>query len=316
MRPTRARLSSCMCRTLRRDLHVHTTARTVRRPCTRSAWPRRTGATSTSRSATTRRRFGSSPAWTRRACVGRGRRSPRQTSRGAVPDPPRQRVRHPPRWLPRPPRRRPGRLDWLQISLHAGQRARARGADRARARGMHIPPRGALSHPKDRILNHRPEKHSTSSGSSSALDGRAEMNRPARPARSLPEHAREALAAGVTLVCSTNARLCPGPRQHQALDCMTARRAGAPVGLRAGRGHARRAAALAAANAYRPAVRAGLVHLVPVRVAGAPRDAGSVCQRRRRGGGGRGRSRPGRAAPRAIPASASAGSCARRRCSA
>ncbi len=52
-------------------------------------------------------------------------------------------------------------LDWVQISLHAGQRAAAARADGARAsRPCAMPAtqrRSCLSHPLGRILNHRPE---------------------------------------------------------------------------------------------------------------------------------------------------------------
>ena len=48
-------------------------------------------------------------------------------------------------------------LEWVQISLHAGQRHRRGGADEARDRGD-APPGGPVPlHPKGRILGHRPE---------------------------------------------------------------------------------------------------------------------------------------------------------------
>ena len=48
-------------------------------------------------------------------------------------------------------------LDWVQISLHAGQRRSAGELTRIVTEAMRNPHASALSHPKGRILNHRPE---------------------------------------------------------------------------------------------------------------------------------------------------------------
>ena len=48
-------------------------------------------------------------------------------------------------------------LEWVQISLHAGQRAPRRRSPTASSRRCAIPAASCLSHPKGRILNHRPE---------------------------------------------------------------------------------------------------------------------------------------------------------------
>ena len=48
-------------------------------------------------------------------------------------------------------------LDWVQISLHAGQRRDARDLTRIVTEAMRHPSARALSHPKGRLLNHRPE---------------------------------------------------------------------------------------------------------------------------------------------------------------
>ncbi len=123
-------------------------------------------------------------------------------------------------------------LEWVQISLHAGQRA-PRGAITDRVvEAMHHPAASCLSHPKGRILNHRPEN---------ALDLErvfevALETGVAVEVNGLPDrldlsgaHVREALAAGVPIVCSTDAHSVRGLR-NMALSVATARRGGAPRG--------------------------------------------------------------------------------------
>jgi DNA polymerase (family X) len=121
-------------------------------------------------------------------------------------------------------------LDWVQISLHAGQRA-PRGAITARVlEAMRHPAASCLSHPKGRILNHRPEN---------ALDldqvfAVALETGVAVEVNGLPDrldlsgaHVREAVEAGVGLVCSTDAHSVRG-LGNMALSVATARRGGAP----------------------------------------------------------------------------------------
>ena len=128
-------------------------------------------------------------------------------------------------------------LEWVQISLHAGQRA-PRGAitDRVVEAMRHAATiKGAascLSHPKGRILNHRPEN---------ALDLErvfevALETGVALEVNGLPDrldlsgaHVREALAAGVPIVCSTDAHSMRG-LGNMALSVVTARRGGASRG--------------------------------------------------------------------------------------
>jgi DNA polymerase (family 10) len=123
-------------------------------------------------------------------------------------------------------------LEWVQISLHAGQRA-PRGAITDRVlEAMRHPAASCLSHPKGRILNHRPEN---------ALDLErvfevALETGVAVEVNGLPDrldlsgaHVREALAAGVPIVCSTDAHSVRG-LGNMALSVVTARRGGAPRG--------------------------------------------------------------------------------------
>jgi len=126
-----------------------------------------------------------------------------------------------------------GELEWVQISLHAGQRGDRDGlTDRvleAMRQAGTSTAASCLSHPKGRILNHRPEN---------ALDlGRvfevALETGVALEINGLPDrldlsarHAREALAAGVRIVCSTDAHSVRG-LGNMELSVVTARRAGA-----------------------------------------------------------------------------------------
>jgi len=123
-------------------------------------------------------------------------------------------------------------LDWVPISLHAGQRA-PRGAITARVlEAMRHPAASCLSHPKGRILNHRPEN---------ALDldqvfAVALETGVAVEVNGLPDrldlsgaHVREAIEAGVGIVCSTDAHSVRG-LGNMALSVATARRGGAPRG--------------------------------------------------------------------------------------
>jgi DNA polymerase (family X) len=121
-------------------------------------------------------------------------------------------------------------LDWVQISLHAGQRRGREDLTRIVCAALRNPHVSALSHPKGRILNHRPEN---------ALDLDAVFEvaleeRVALEINGLPDrldlsstHAREALDAGVELVLSSDAHSVRGLESLE-LAVATARRAGAP----------------------------------------------------------------------------------------
>ena len=120
-------------------------------------------------------------------------------------------------------------LEWVQLSLHAGQR-RSRGElTRMVTEAMRHPAVRALSHPKGRILNHRPEN---------ALDldevfAVALETGVAVEVNGLPDrldlsaaHVREALAAGVSLVLNSDAHSAAGLRNVE-LAVATARKGGA-----------------------------------------------------------------------------------------
>jgi DNA polymerase (family 10) len=104
-------------------------------------------------------------------------------------------------------------LEWVQLSLHAGQRRRRSELTRIVTEAMRHPAVRALSHPKGRILNHRPEN---------ALDldevySVAKENGVALEVNGLPDrldlsatHVREALAAGVELVLNSDAHSAQG----------------------------------------------------------------------------------------------------------
>ncbi len=121
-------------------------------------------------------------------------------------------------------------LEWVQISLHAGQRAPRQAITDRVVEAMRHPAASCLSHPKGRILNHRPEN-------ALDLDRVFEValeTGVAVEVNGLPDrldlsgaHVREALAAGVPIVCSTDAHSVRG-LGNMALSVTTARRGAAP----------------------------------------------------------------------------------------
>ena len=125
-----------------------------------------------------------------------------------------------------------GELEWVQISLHAGQRWGKQALTDRVVEAMHHPAASCLSHPKGRILNHRPENAldlervfevSLETGVALEVNGlpdRLDLS---------GEHVREALAAGVQIVCSTDAHSVRG-LGNMELSVTTARRGGAPRG--------------------------------------------------------------------------------------
>ena len=120
-------------------------------------------------------------------------------------------------------------LEWVQLSLHAGQRA-PRGEITSRVvEAMRHPAVRCLSHPKGRLIGHRPEN-------ALALERVFEValeTGVALEVNGLPdrldlssEHVREAIAAGARIVCSTDAHSVNG-LGNMPLSVHTARRGGA-----------------------------------------------------------------------------------------
>ncbi|MGH2888223.1 MAG: PHP domain-containing protein [Solirubrobacteraceae bacterium] len=117
-------------------------------------------------------------------------------------------------------------LDWVQASVHAGQRmARAEMTRRVEEALLH-PAVRCLSHPTGRLIGRRPEN-------ALDLDRIFELARTrgvALEVNGLParldlsgEHVRDALRAGVTIVCSTDAH-SPAGLENMRLAVATARR--------------------------------------------------------------------------------------------
>jgi DNA polymerase (family 10) len=117
-------------------------------------------------------------------------------------------------------------LDWVQASVHGGQRASADAMTKRVVEALRHPAVSCLSHPKGRIINHRPEN---------ALDLERAFEvmleeRVAVEVNGLPDrldlrdvHVRLAVDAGVPIVCSTDAHSTRGLGNMQ-LSVATARR--------------------------------------------------------------------------------------------
>jgi DNA polymerase (family X) len=123
-------------------------------------------------------------------------------------------------------------LDWVQASVHGGQRMPQREMTKRVEEALRNPHVRCLSHPKGRYINRRPEN---------ALDLErvyevALEQRVALEVNGLPdrldlrgEHVRDALAAGVRIVCSTDAHSVRG-LENMVFSVMTARRGWATAG--------------------------------------------------------------------------------------
>jgi DNA polymerase (family 10) len=117
-------------------------------------------------------------------------------------------------------------LDWVQASVHGGQRMPRRELTKRVEEALRNPYVRCLSHPKGRIINRRPEN---------ALDLErvfelALEQGVAVEVNGLPdrldlrsEHVRDAIRAGVQIVCSTDAHSVRG-LDNMMLSVMTARR--------------------------------------------------------------------------------------------
>ncbi len=117
-------------------------------------------------------------------------------------------------------------LDWVQVSVHGGQRMPRADMTRRVEEALQHPSVRCLSHPTGRLINRRPEN---------ALDLErifdvAKARGVALEVNGLParldlsgEHVREALRAGVPVVCSTDAH-SPAGLDNITLSVATARR--------------------------------------------------------------------------------------------
>jgi DNA polymerase (family X) len=117
-------------------------------------------------------------------------------------------------------------MDWVQASVHAGQRAPREEITKRTIEAMRHPAVRSLSHPKGRIINHRPENEldleqvfevALETGTALEVNGlpdRLDLR---------DEHVRAAIEAGVPIIASTDAHSVRGLSNMQ-LAVATARR--------------------------------------------------------------------------------------------
>ena len=121
-------------------------------------------------------------------------------------------------------------LDWVQISLHAGQRARRKELTARVTHAMRHPAARCLSHPTGRIVGHRPENAlDLEQTIEVALETGCALEVNGLPSRLdlSGAHVREALAAGVEIVCSSDSHSVAG-LANMRYAVHVARRGGAP----------------------------------------------------------------------------------------
>jgi DNA polymerase (family 10) len=117
-------------------------------------------------------------------------------------------------------------LEWVQASVHAGQRASKAELTKRTLEAMRHPAVRCLSHPKGRIINNRPENAlDLERVFEAALETGVAVEVNGLPPRlDLRDvHVREAVEAGVPVVCSTDAHSVPG-LGNMRLSVATARR--------------------------------------------------------------------------------------------
>jgi DNA polymerase (family 10) len=117
-------------------------------------------------------------------------------------------------------------LDWVQLSLHAGQRERADPLTKKVTEAMRHPAVRCLSHPKGRIINHRPPNALVLERVLEvALEEGVALETNGLPDRLdlRDEEVRLAVEAGVPVVCSTDAHSVRG-LGNMRLAVATARR--------------------------------------------------------------------------------------------
>jgi DNA polymerase (family 10) len=120
-------------------------------------------------------------------------------------------------------------LDWVQLSLHAGQRASRRELTARVTEAMRHPSVRCLSHPTGRLIGYRPENAlDLEQTISTALETGVALEVNGLPNRLdlRDDHVRQAVRAGVKIVCSTDAHSVRGLLGME-LSVHTARRGGA-----------------------------------------------------------------------------------------
>jgi DNA polymerase (family 10) len=117
-------------------------------------------------------------------------------------------------------------LDWVQASVHGGQRMSRREMTKRVEEALRNPHVRCLSHPTGRLINRRPENavdlervYEVALATGVAL----EVNGLAPRLDLSGEHVREAIRAGVRIVCSTDAHSVAG-LENMELSVRTARR--------------------------------------------------------------------------------------------
>jgi DNA polymerase (family X) len=121
-------------------------------------------------------------------------------------------------------------LDWVQISLHAGQRASRRDLTARVTHAMRHPAARCLSHPTGRIVGRRPENALDLERTiETALETGVALEVNGLPSRLdlSGAHVREVLAAGVEIVCSSDSHSAAG-LANVRYAVHVARRGGAP----------------------------------------------------------------------------------------
>ena len=123
-------------------------------------------------------------------------------------------------------------LEWVQLSLHAGQRAPRRELTARVTEAMRHPAVRCLSHPTGRLIGRRPENALDLERTIEvALETGVALEVNGLPSRLdlSGEHVRQAISTGVPIVCSTDAHSTAG-LEYMALSIGTARRGGATAG--------------------------------------------------------------------------------------
>jgi DNA polymerase (family 10) len=122
------------------------------------------------------------------------------------------------------------RLDWVQASVHAGQRTPRPELTKRVLTAMEHPAVSALSHPTGRLINHRPPNAvDLERVVAAALETGVALEVNGLPDRLdlRDEHVRLAVEAGADIVCSTDAHSTRG-LGNMPFSVATARRGWAP----------------------------------------------------------------------------------------